>query len=180
MKIGPVKSEFHFLLKESIKTRSHVVKMMVYIRKTDHKHCFGTNHLFHWDKFTKVGPVKSENHFLLKETVKTRSRMIKMKVYTRFYRKMSKTNRNISTKKKRGWFPHVFRVVWSCPGQVPDYFYDFFFGFAKSCFFSSQESPGPARTGPGRKKNRKTILELPAWPAGQAYPYTEFPFYGSI
>ena len=28
------------------------------------KHCFGTKHHFHRDKFMKIGPVKSENHYL--------------------------------------------------------------------------------------------------------------------
>ena len=50
MKIGPVESQNHFLWKETIKTRSYMVKMMVYIRKTDHKQCFGTKHHFHGDK----------------------------------------------------------------------------------------------------------------------------------
>ena len=48
-----------------------------------------------------------------------------------------------------GWSPHVFRVVWSCPGQVPDYFYEQT-KFCEKCVFSSQESPGLAQTGPGR------------------------------
>ena len=38
----------------------------------------------------RIGPVESENHFLLKETVKTRSHMVKMMVYIGFYRKISK------------------------------------------------------------------------------------------
>ena len=57
MRIGPVESENHFLLKETVKTKSHMVKMMVYIRKTDHKQCVGTQHHFHCDKTTKTGSV---------------------------------------------------------------------------------------------------------------------------
>ena len=64
MKIWSVKSEFNFLLNGMVKTRSHMVQMMVYIGKTDLKHCLVTKHHFRWDKFTKIGPVKSENHFL--------------------------------------------------------------------------------------------------------------------
>ena len=87
-KIGPVESENHFLLKETIKTRSRMVKMKVYIGKTDHKQCFGTKHHFRAPKSIRMVPSESENHFLLKETLKTRSHMIKMMVYIRFYRKL--------------------------------------------------------------------------------------------
>ena len=97
-KIGPVKSEKYFLLKESIKTRSYMVQTILYIEKTEAKPCFGTKHHFPWDKFMKIGPVESENHFLLKETVKTRSHMVKMMVYIRFYRKISK---NLGPRKKK-------------------------------------------------------------------------------
>merc|ERR1712110_835527 len=43
------------------------------------KHCFGTKHHFHRDKFMKIGPVKSEIHFLLTYMVKNRPRMVKMR-----------------------------------------------------------------------------------------------------
>ena len=48
-------------------------------------------HHFHSDKFMKIGPVESQNHFLLKETIKTRSHMVKMKVYMKAYQKMEKS-----------------------------------------------------------------------------------------
>ena len=90
MKIWSVEWENHFLLKEIIKTRSRMVKMKVYIGNTDHKQCFGTKHHFRAPKSIRVVPSESENHFLLKETIKTRSHMIKIVVYIGFYRKLSK------------------------------------------------------------------------------------------
>ena len=81
MIIRSVESENHFLLNGMVKTRSHMVQMMLYIGKTDVKHCFGTKHHFHRDKFMKIGPVESQNHFLLKETIKTRSHMVKNMLY---------------------------------------------------------------------------------------------------
>ena len=89
MKIGPVKWENHFLLNGMVKTRSHMVQMMVYIGKTDVKHCFVMKHHFREAKFMKIGPSESENHSLLKETVKTRSHIVKMMLYIGFYRKIS-------------------------------------------------------------------------------------------
>ena len=49
------------------------------------KHCFGTKHHFHRDKFMKIGPVESHFHFLSIQTIKTRSYMVKMRVYMKFY-----------------------------------------------------------------------------------------------
>ena len=84
-----------------------MVQMMVYIRKTDVKHCFVMKHHFRGAKFMKIGPVESENHFLLKETVKTRSHMIKIIVYIRFYQKVSKNIENLSKTTQFFWsFPH--------------------------------------------------------------------------
>ena len=71
-----------------------MVKMMVYIGKTDAKQCFVMKHHFRAPKFMKIGPSESENHFLLKEPVKTRSHMVKMMVYIRFYRKISRLIEN--------------------------------------------------------------------------------------
>ena len=76
MKIRSVVSEFHFLLNGMVKTRSHMVQMKVYIGKTDVKHCFGTKHHFHRDKFMRIGPVESHFNFLSKETSRTRSYMV--------------------------------------------------------------------------------------------------------
>ena len=74
---------------------------IIFIYKgTEHKCCFRTKHHFTWDKFTKIGPVESENNFLLKETIKTRSHMIKMRIYMRFYIKISKIRKQIEEKKK--------------------------------------------------------------------------------
>ena len=86
MEIGPVESENYFLLKETVKTRSHMVKMKVYIGKTYVKHCFVMKHHFRAPKSIRMVPSESENHFLLKETIKNRSRMVKMKPYRGFYR----------------------------------------------------------------------------------------------
>ena len=86
MKIGPEESENHFLLNGMVKTRSHMVQNMAYIGKTDVKHCFVMKHHFRGAKFTKIGPVESENHFLLNGMVKTRPHMVHMMVY------MGKTN----------------------------------------------------------------------------------------
>ena len=83
MKVGPVESHFNFLSKENIKTMSYMVKNMLYKGKTEVKQCFGTIHHFHWDKFMKIGPVESQKHFLLKETIKTRSHMVKHMLYIR-------------------------------------------------------------------------------------------------
>ena len=44
----PVKSPFNFLSIEQVKTRSHMVKTMLYIGKTEAKPCFGTKHHFPW------------------------------------------------------------------------------------------------------------------------------------
>jgi len=93
-----------------------MVKMMVHTRKTDVKHSFGTKQHFPWDKFTKIGPVKSENHFLLKEIIKNRSHMVKMRVYIQKKTKRWKQNFVF------GWFPHGLWVVLSCLGPVLDHF----------------------------------------------------------
>ena len=83
MNIWSVKSMFHFLSIGMVKTRSHMVQMKVYIAKTEVKHCFGTKHHFHWDKFMKIWSVKSEFNFLLNGMVKTRSQMVQMMDYIR-------------------------------------------------------------------------------------------------
>ena len=80
----PIESENNFLLNGMVKARSHMVQNMLYIGKTDVKHCFVMKHHFRAPKSIKMVPSESENHFLLKETVKTRSHMIKMMVYIRF------------------------------------------------------------------------------------------------
>ena len=82
-----------------------MVQMMVYIGKTDVKHCFVMKHHFRGAKFMKIGASESENHFVLKETVKTRSHMVKMMVYIRFYRKIQK---NIETYRKLS----IFNFFW--------------------------------------------------------------------
>ena len=89
MKIGAVNSENHFLLNGMVKTRSHMVQMKVYIGKTYVKHCFVVKHHFRAPKSIRVVPSESENHFLSIETIKNRSRMVKMKPYIGFYRKLS-------------------------------------------------------------------------------------------
>ena len=90
MKIRSVESEFHFLLNGMVTTRFHMVPNMLYIEKTDVKHCFVMKHHFRAPKSIKMVPSESKKHFLLKETIKTRSHMIKMMVYIGFYRKLSK------------------------------------------------------------------------------------------
>ena len=66
-----------------------MVQNMLYIGKTYVKHCFVMKHHFRAPKSIRVVPSESENHFLLKETIKTRSHMIKIVVYIGFYRKIS-------------------------------------------------------------------------------------------
>ena len=149
-----------------VKTRSHMVQMMVYIRKTDHKHCFGTNHHFPWAPELRIDPNGCPGQFLSKETIKNRSHMIKNRVYIRFYRKISK---------RRIFFvwmiPICFSGGFELPGPGSGLFLWIF--FRKNVFFHRGNLPD--RPGPGKKTSKKHSPELPAWPARN----TEFPCYGS-
>ena len=67
-----------------------MVRMKVYIGKTDLKPCFGTKHHFHRALELRIGPHECPGHCLSKETIKTGSRIAKMRVYIRVYIKISK------------------------------------------------------------------------------------------
>ena len=89
-----------------------MVQNMLYIAKTDLKQCFVTKLHFHRDKFAKIAPVESQNHFLLKEAIQTKSYMVKMRVYLRVYIKLTK----MFEKNKRPPPKKILIPTWSLDG----------------------------------------------------------------
>ena len=77
--------------------------------------------------------------------------MVKMRVYI----KNEKKKHRKTTLFVWGGFPHVFRMVLSGPGGVPDHFISK--KISDKLVSWSQEPPGLAWTGPGRKQIEKTF-----------------------